>query len=292
MASLKDSSPGHDEIKIGPIRSVLNYIEGPLTYVFNLSLNEGIFPDILKIANVIPLYKKDYPVFFNNYRPVSLLCSLSKVLEKLMYNRVISFLDDNNILFKYQFWFRKSHSTYLALTILMDKLIKSIENGDHVVGVYLDFSKAFDTVNHTILLTKLHHYGIRGQALNWFKSYLENKKQFVTYNNVRSTLKNMPCGVPQGSILGPLLFLIYINDLANVCKFTMPIFFADDSNLFLNGKNLDEIELKLNNELDQIVKWLKINKLTLNVKKTQCMVFTKRRDNRNVNIKIENQNIE
>ena len=174
----------------------------------------------------------------------------------------------------------------------MDKLIKSIENGDHVVGVYLDFSKAFDTVNHTILLTKLHHYGIRGQALNWFKSYLDNRKQFVTYNDVRSTLKNMPCGVPQGSILGPLLFLIYINDLANVCKFTMPIFFADDSNLFLNGKNLDEIELKLNNELDQIVKWLKINKLTLNVKKTECMVFTKRRDNRNVNIKIENQNIE
>ena len=209
-----------------------------------------------------------------------------------MYNRVISFLDDNNILFKYQFGFRKSHSTYQALTILMDKLIKSIENGDHVVCVYLDFSKAFDTVNHTILLIKLHHHGIRRQALNWFKSYLENKKQFVTYNIVRSTLKNMPCGVPQGSILGPLLFLIYINDLANVCKFTMPIFFADDSNLFLNGKNLDEIELKLNNELDQIVRWLKIDKLTLNVTKTQCMLFTKRRHNRNVNIKIENQNIE
>ena len=149
----------------------------------------------------------------------------------------------------------------------MDKLIKFIENGDHVVGVYLDFSKASDTVNHTILLTKLHHYGIRGQALNWFKSYLENKKQFVTSNNVRSTLKKIPCVVPQGSILGPLLFLIHIDDLANVCKFTMPIFFADDSNLFLNGKHLDEIEFKLNNELDQILKWLKINKLALNVKK-------------------------
>ena len=194
MASLKDSSPGHDEMKIGPIRSVLNYIEGPLTYVCNLSLNEGIFPDILKIANVIPLYKNDDPVFLNNYRPVSLLCSLSKVLEKFMYNRVISFLDDNNILFKYQFGFRKSHSTYLALTILMDKLIKSIENGDHVVGVYIDFSRAFDTVNHTISLTKLHHYGIRGQALN---CYLENRKQFVTYNNVRSTLKICLVGCPK-----------------------------------------------------------------------------------------------
>ena len=115
----------------------------------------------------------------------------------------------------------------------MDKLIKSIENGDHVVGVYLDFSKAFDTVNHEILPTKLNHYGIRGQALYWFRSYLESRKQFVTYDNVQSKLKNIPCGVPQGSILGPLLFLININDLANVCKFTMPIFFADDSRIHI-----------------------------------------------------------
>ena len=114
MNSLKDSSPGHDEIKIGPILSVFSSIAEPLIYVYNLSLNQGIFPDILKTANVIPLYKKDDPMFFNNYRPVSLLCSLSKVLEKIMYNRVISFLDDNKILFEYQFGFRKSHSTYLA----------------------------------------------------------------------------------------------------------------------------------------------------------------------------------
>ena len=222
---------------------------------------------------------------------LSLLSSLSKVLEKIMYNRVISFLDDNKILFEYQFGFRKSHSTYLALTVLMDELIKSIENGDHVVGVYLDFSKAFDAVNHEILITKLNH-GIRGQALNWFRSYLEGRKQFVTYDNVQSKLKNIPCCVPQSSILGPLLFLIYINDLANVCKFTMPIFYADDSNLFLNGKNFERIESILNSELQEIVKWLKINKLSLNVNKTQCMVFTRKREKRKVNIKIEDQNIE
>ena len=158
-----------------------------------------------------------------------------------MYNRGISFLDDNTFFFKYQFGFRKFHSTYLALTVLMDKLIKSIENGDHMLGVYLDFSKEFDTVNREILLKKINHYGIRGHALNWFRSYLESRKQFVTYDNVQSKLKNIPCGVAQGSIVEPLLFLIYINDLANVCKFTMPIFFADDSNIFLNGKNFERI---------------------------------------------------
>ena len=215
-------------------------------------------------------------MIFSNYRPVSLLCSLSKVLEKIMYNRVISFLNENDVLFKYQFGFRKSHSTYLALTVLMDKLIKSLENGNYVVGVFLDFSKAFDTVDHKILLAKLCHYGIRGSALDWFSSYLTNRKQFVTYNNERSELMNINCGVPQGSILGPLLFLIYVNDLANVCKFTMPIFFADDSNLFQDGESLNEIENILNEELNEIVKWLKVNKLTLNVDKTQCMLFTQR----------------
>ena len=152
--------------------------------------------------------------------------------------------------FEYQFGFRKSHSTYLALTVLMEKLNKSIENGDHVVGVYLDFPKVFDTVTHEILLTKLNHYGIRGQALNWFRSYLESRKQFVTYDNAQSRLKNILCGVPQGFILGPLLFLIYINDLANVCKFTVRIFFADDFNLSLNGKNFERIESTLNSELE------------------------------------------
>ena len=278
--------------EIHKILSSLNdlapYIDGPFTYICNLSLNQGVFPDILEIANVIPLYKKEDPMIFSNYRPVSLLCSLSKVLEKIMYNRVMSFLNENDVLFKYQFGFRKSHSTYLALTVLMDKLIKSLENGNYVVGVFLDFSKAFDTVDHKILLAKLCHYGIRGSALDWFSSYLTNRKQFVTYNNERSELMNINYGVPQGSILGPLLFLIYINDLAYICKFTMPIFFANDSNLFQDGESLNEIESILNEELNEIVTWLKVNKLTLNVDKTQCMLFTRKKCNTKLSIKIEN----
>ena len=136
-----------------PIQVVISEILSPLTYVLNLSISNGIFPEILKIANVIPLYKKDDPMIFSNYRPVSLLCALSKILDKVMYDRLNDFLNEFDIVFKYQFAFRKGYSTYLALTVLIDKLAKSMENGDYVVGVFLDFSKAFDMVNHKILLS-------------------------------------------------------------------------------------------------------------------------------------------
>ena len=175
--------------------------------------------------------------------------------------------------FQYQFGLKKNNSTQIALTVLMDKPIKSIENGDHVIGIFLDFSKAFDSVDHSILLDKLHHYGIRGSALDWFRSYLSNHQQFVTYNDVSSGTKVLKCGVARGSILGPLLFPIFINDLADICKHTMPIFLADDSNLFINGKDASKIELELNEELSNIASWLKINKLSLNVNKTKFMIF-------------------
>ena len=190
----------------------------------------------------------------------------------------MDFLNEHKIIFQYQFGFRKKHSIQLARTVLMDKLIKSIENGDHVIGVFLDFSKAFDTVDHSILLNELHHYGIRGSVLDWFKSYLSNRQQIVIYNGVSSGTKVLKCGVPQGSILGPLLFLIYINALADICKPTMPIFFADDSNLFINGKDASKIELELNEELSNIASWLKINKLSLNVDKTQFMIFSRKQN--------------
>ena len=167
----------------------------------------------------------------------------------------------------------------------MYKITKSLENG--VIDVFLDFRKAFDTVDHNILLSKLCYYGIRGSALDWFVSYLVNRKQYVTYNNEQSELKH----IPQGSILGPLLFLIYIDDLSKVCKFTMTIFFAADSNLFKNGKSISDIENELNEELSEIVRWLKINKLTLNVDKTQCMLFSNKKCSTNLNIKIEGTTI-
>ena len=158
------------------IKEIRISINSPLVHICNLSLQQRLFPDELKIANVLPLYKTCDPCVFNNYRPVSLLCVLSKVYEKIMYNRLIIFLENYDILFANQFGFRKLHSSYMALMVLTDKLIKSLENGEFVIGVYLDFSKAFATVDHEILLSKLSHYGIRGNSLKWFQSYLSNRK--------------------------------------------------------------------------------------------------------------------
>ena len=186
ISSLKSNTPGYDMIGSAVLKWCVDSISEPLSYVCNMSLQEGLFPDELKIANVIPLYKCDDPKLFNNYRPVSVLPSVSKVFEWIMYNRLVAYLNEYRILFSYQFSFRKQHSTYVALMTLMVKLTKCLDNDEYVIGVFLDFSKAFDTVDHTILLQKLSVYVIRGNALSWFESYLKDRRQFVTYNGVLS----------------------------------------------------------------------------------------------------------
>ena len=214
IKSLKDGSAGWYAISARVVKATHCSFIVPLTHIMNMSLLDGVFPSELKIARVIPLLKSGESNKFSNYRPVS-----SKILERLMHSRLLSFINKHNILYAYQFGFRMQHSPNLALIVLVDRISKALENEDFVLGLFLDFAKAFDTVNHSILYDKLEFYGVRGLALQWFQSYLSDRTQYVEYNNV-----------------GPLLFLLHINDLCNVAKRLFALLFADESNMFLSGK--------------------------------------------------------
>ena len=224
--------------------------------------------DNLKISKVIPVFKdKGNYLECNNYRPISLLSNINKIIEKLMHERLYSFLSKHKCIYDRQFGFRNRHSTNHAILDLIEDIGNSMDNNKFAVGVFVDLQKAFDTVDHNILLNKLDHYGIRGVANNWFKSYLSNRKQFVTINGVNSDLQSMKF------VLGPLLFLIYINDLHSTIKFCTTRHFADDTNLVIKNKSLKQLKKQLNFDLCKLVSWLKANKISLNKSKTEMLIF-------------------
>ena len=267
-------SSGYDGITNFLLKNVINEIISPLTYILNKSLTSGKVPLKMKIARVVPIFKKGQKDSVNNYRPISLLTSISKILEKLVYTRTIKFIVNCKILSDSQFGFRKQHNTTHALLTFIDKVAHAIDDVSHTIGVFLDFSKAFDTIDHEILLYKLSHYGIRGRALEWFKDYLADRKQFVSIHGHDSHLKSISCGVPQGSLLGPLLFILYINDLQNSSDLLSFICFADDSNLFLSHRDPNTLITKMNRELKLVQSWIHANKLSLNIEKTHYMIFS------------------
>jgi retron-type reverse transcriptase len=189
----------------------------------------------------------------------------------------MDFINKNEVLFNTQYGFRKNHSTALALLHLVDSITSSIDQKKFTVGIFIDLSKAFfDTVNHKILLEKLQHYGIRGLALDWIRNYLSDRYQFVEYNGFQSSSNEIKCGVPQGSILGPLFFLLYINDICNVSSILNFILFADDTNLFLSHNDLSFMRNTINSELLKLSEWFKANKLSINVQKSSYMIFKTR----------------
>jgi hypothetical protein len=284
--SLKNkSSVGIDGISTTLLKSIAPAIIHPLTLIINQSLYTGIFPDKLKIAKVIPLYKKGPNNVLDNYRPISLLTALSKVFEKVVFHQLHSYFQTNALFFQSQYGFRPNHSTELAALEFCDLIINEIENKKFPLSIFLDLSKAFDTIDHSILLEKLNFYGIGNTESNWFKSYLCERKQLVEINNARSPLLNITTGVPQGSILGPLLFIIYINDIYQASTKFRFIMYADDTTLTTSipytAVSLNSYSLLINRELEKIRVWLSVNKLSLNASKTKFMVF--RTKNKHIN---------
>jgi len=268
------NSSGHDNISSKLIKYLKDEIKEPTSTLINKSITEGIFPDIFKIAEVVPIYKNKNSEDINNYRPISLLPTISKLLEKIIHKRTYSFLQKHNILYNSQYGFRPKHSTNDAITEYITDITENLETKTNTLSTYLDLSKAFDTIDHNILLNKLQHYGIRGNSLNWFKSYLTNRSQYVKINNCKSDIKQVICGVPQGSVLGPLLFIIYTNDLPNSLKNTHAILFADDTTIYTNHKEIKLLYQYVNRDLDALFEWFKTNKLSLNINKTNFMLFT------------------
>ena len=294
IKSLKIASAGCDDIHAKILKSTYHLILDPLVHVINLSLEQGIFPDEMKIAKIIPLHKSGDTMNITNYRPVSVLPVFSKIFERLVYNRLISFIEKHDLLYKFQFGFRAKHSANMALITLVDKITTAIDKGDIVIGLFLDLKKAFDTVNHKILLDKLFHYGVRGVAYNWIADYLNQRKQYVNFQNIASQKSVIKCGVPQGSILGPLLFLLYVNDIANVSEILLPLIFADDTNLFVQGKTITETSEIMNSEMVKVVVWLNANRLMLNTEKTHYIIFhsNKKKIKSQNSIRIGNTDIE
>ncbi len=275
------SSSGHDEIKPDIVKSVADTIAHPLSFIFNLSFRTGIIPDHLKIAKVVPIFKKGDQDCFGNYRPISILPIFSKIIERLIHKRLYAFISKFNLLHNNQFGFRPNYSCEMALIQAYNHIVSNLDLKKHTIGIFLDLSKAFDTIDHNILMSKLHHFGIRGVAFEWFRNYLSHRTQYVNFNGHDSSKLDVSCGVPQGSILGPLLFIIYINDLIYLSNYSNMLLYADDTNILFSHSDLDQLVDHVNSELCNISSWFKANKLSLNIDKSNYIIFKNRFGNRN-----------
>ena len=277
------TSSSHDSITNVLLKKIKSSILAPLTEIFNDSLTQGDFPDPMKLQEVIPLYKGKSREVGSNYRPISLLLTISKILEKIVYKRVYSFLTDTNQIYQSQYGFRKRHSCEHAE--LTGEILKNIENKKLTATIFLDLSKAFDTLEHSTLLDKLEIYGIRGVPLDWFRNYLTDRKLRVKCTTskcnppTRSDIFDIEYGTAQGSCLGPLLFLNFCNDLNLNLMFLHCIQFANDTTLYLGHHDIKFLNFCIKHDLTILQDWFRANKLTLNVEKSCCILFGQKNQN-------------
>lgn len=296
----KTNATGFDGINTKILKKCANCIAIPIAHIVNLSLSEGHFPSILKRSVIKPLHKKGAYDALNNYRPITLIPVMSKIFERIMYDKIYHFLSTYKLLISEQYGFRKGNSTTHACFDLIRQVLDNMNEGMKTMALYLDMSSAFDFVSHRLLLMKLDRYGIRGNALEWIESYLRDRQQRVEVSRIvgknklvyHSEYQYNKYGVPQGSVLGPLLFLIYINDLPMVTK-QHCVLFADDTTLIIKSKNKDNLEIEANSNLSKIVDWLEYNNLKINTSKTKYMNFlTKNSRHLNIDINYKEDKIE
>ncbi len=277
IKSLKNGkSPGIDNINSVLLKNVYPKILDVLVHLINLSFGHGIFPSKLKDAVVIPLYKSGSKLDCSNFRPISLLSTFAKIYEKIMKKKLVRFLENNKFFSHNQFGFREGKNTEFALQQFMERVYNGLNAGKKVTGIFLDIKKAFDTVDHKILLNKLHNCGVRGNVHAWFESYLTNRRQCVKINHTYSKMGYIKYGVTQGSVLGAILFLVYINDLCNGNFIGNLTSFADDTALSYVKNNWAEVKHDIQQDLDALQWWFTMNHMLLSPEKTKYITFNLR----------------
>jgi hypothetical protein len=271
----RKKAAGLDDIPPFVLNDAAGVLSIPLTRIINLSFETGVFPTDWKSSELTPIHKFGVKDCINNYRPISVIPAISKIIERIVHRQLSSYLETNNLLKDFQFGFRQNRSTELAAALFTDNVKRKVNEGKLVGAVFIDLSKAFDTLSHAKLIIKLRSYGILSTEIDWFQDYLFNRTQYVQLGTALSNAEKVKCGVPQGSIIGPLLFILFYNDFSLCLKHSEVIVYADDTVIFVPGKDLSIIEARLSADMKRIYEWCADNELILNLSKgkTESMLF-------------------